>query len=164
MSARNSCSPVSLPNGRVLCIPALLLPRELAIWIVSITGNVHLQRRLHTFQECDVSIQPPPPFLLLVELMLSLSPRKAHFVRCVVILSVIGTVWMEGKLVLRLTASGWFSNHLVSVLLRYHSVLQQPFLLMVSAYSADMIVSIFHNDCWASGYLTALLNDMGKCL
>jgi hypothetical protein len=96
-------------------------------------------------------LHPAPLLLLLVELMLSLSPRKAHFVRCVVVIfSVIGTVWMEERLVLRLTASGRFSNHLVSVLLRYHSVLQQPFLLMVSAYSADMIVSKHISQRWLS--------------
>ena len=127
-------------------------------------------------------LHPAPLLPLLLELMMSLSPREAHFVRCVVVIfSVIGTVWIEGRLVLRyhalrMTASCWFSNHLASVLLRYPSVLQQPFLLtlnpltwkiwrapnnasrwqmgfnsafkglMVSAYSADMIVNIFHNN------------------
>ena len=52
--------------------------------------------------------------------------------------------------VLRLTASGRFSNHLVSVLLRYFSVFRQPFLLIVAAYSADMIVTKRISQRWLS--------------
>jgi len=102
------------------------------------------------------SSSPPPLLPLLVELMLSLSPREAHFVRCVVVIfSVIGTC-LDGREactsyhVMRMTASCRCSNHLVFVLLRYLTVLQQPSLLKVSAYSADMIESKHISQRWLS--------------
>jgi hypothetical protein len=47
--------------------------------------------------------------------------------------------------VLRMMASDWFSNHLVSVLRRYLSVLQQLFLLMVYLVLAVKFGNKFHH-------------------
>jgi hypothetical protein len=87
--------------------------------------------------------------------MLSLSPREAHFVRCVAVIfsvkhSLDGREAFTSYHVLGTTTSDRFSIRLVSVLLTYLSVLQQPFFLMVSAYSADMIVTKRISQRWLS--------------
>ena len=90
-------------------------------------------------------LHPAPLFPLLAELMLSLSPREAHFVkmRCHILCDRQsgGREAYTSYHALLMTASGRFNNHLVSVLLWYLSILQQPLLLMISGPSANMIVT-----------------------
>jgi hypothetical protein len=84
-----------------------------------------------------------------VELVLSLSPIEAYFVRCVAVIfsvmdSLDGREAFTSYHVLRMTASDRFSNDLVSVLRRYLSVLQL-FLLMVYLVLAVKFGNKFHN-------------------